>query len=313
MSGRRILAVVIVVTVGYFFAREMRGNWQALSVERFTTRWEYLGVAAILACASYLAATLSWLDAMRAVSGVRLSFDEAFALFNSSQLLKYVPGKVWGWGLQAYCAAGHGITMAQVVSVNALMTVSTLAIAAISGFAYLFLETVVWPAALTGALLALACCAYLLLVLGGVRSANFAFTALGKILGKDFPAIAIPPGTMIRLQALYVTSMVLFGLAGYAVALAMGPLANGSHLLAIAASLLFSDAIAFVALVTPGGLGIREMAMYALLNETMDMRTALILPLAVRAVTMAVDLLMGGVALWQLRNFMKREAHAPTT
>src|SRR6185369_17312669 len=105
-----------------------------------------------------------------------------------------------------------------------------------------------------------------------------------------------------------VTSMVLFGLAGYAVALAMGPLANGSHLLAIAASLLFSDAIAFVALVTPGGLGIREMAMYALLNETMDMRMALILPLAVRAVTMAVDLLMGGVALWQLRNFMKREA-----
>jgi len=56
MSGRRILAVVIVVAVGYFFAREMRGNWQALSVERFTTRWEYLGVAALLACASYLAA-----------------------------------------------------------------------------------------------------------------------------------------------------------------------------------------------------------------------------------------------------------------
>jgi uncharacterized membrane protein YbhN (UPF0104 family) len=55
----------------------------------------------------------------------------------------------------------------------------------------------------------------------------------------------------------------------------------------------------------PGGLGVREGIMYAMLAGASTAAVSLILPLALRVVTMAVDVLLGLIGLKLLRQFVK--------
>jgi len=75
--------------------------------------------------------------------------------------------------------------------------------------------------------------------------------------------------------------------------------------LLIMASLLLSEVGGILAVLSPGGLGVREGIMYAMLTGASTAALALILPLAARGVTMIVDVLLGLVGLKLLRQFVK--------
>jgi hypothetical protein len=77
------------------------------------------------------------------------------------------------------------------------------------------------------------------------------------------------------------------------------------------ASLLLGDTIAFAALIVPGGLGVREGIMYAMLGGAASGPIALTLPLATRVLHMLVDVGLGGTALRLLRGLNQQAGLPP--
>ena len=64
----------------------------------------------------------------------------------------------------------------------------------------------------------------------------------------------------------------------------------------VVGSTLVADVAGFLAIIVPGGLGVREAMMYAILGGQASGALALILPVTSRLLNMGVDLLLGGIA-----------------
>jgi hypothetical protein len=68
-------------------------------------------------------------------------------------------------------------------------------------------------------------------------------------------------------------------------------------MIAILASMSISWFIASLAIISPGGLGIREGIMLLMLNNTVNIQTALIFPILSRIMYLAAEALLGLTAL----------------
>src|SRR3990172_8084316 len=102
MNMRNSIFILLMVAVCIFFWREMQSNWEQFSGAHFKLRWPYFILGGCFFCASCLVTTWSWLETVRVVTGKKLTFSESFGIFNVSQLAKYIPGKIWSFGLQMY-------------------------------------------------------------------------------------------------------------------------------------------------------------------------------------------------------------------
>jgi uncharacterized membrane protein YbhN (UPF0104 family) len=65
----------------------------------------------------------------------------------------------------------------------------------------------------------------------------------------------------------------------------------------VTAASLISDVAGYLAFMVPGGLGVKEGLMFAMLGGSASGPIALILPLAMRGIGMVSDIAIGGVAL----------------
>jgi uncharacterized membrane protein YbhN (UPF0104 family) len=110
---------------------------------------------------------------------------------------------------------------------------------------------------------------------------------------------------MIAIHGLYLISNLLFGLAGYFIAIGIDLSLDLTLVVPITATMLLSDTIGFFAFFVPGGVGVREGVMYAMLKSAVDIQTCFILPVAFRLVTAICDLVMGGFAMVLLNRFAK--------
>jgi len=108
---------------------------------------------------------------------------------------------------------------------------------------------------------------------------------------------------IVLFQLVYLLANTAFGFTGYLLALGLGFSVSVQDIFAIAASLIIADFIGFIVLVAPGGLGIREGIMFAILATLGDKNLALILPLGTRIMSMISDLLLGGVGFFFLRKY----------
>jgi uncharacterized membrane protein YbhN (UPF0104 family) len=79
----------------------------------------------------------------------------------------------------------------------------------------------------------------------------------------------------------------------------------------VGASSLIADVIGFVAFIVPGGLGVRESAMFLVLDGVSLSTLPLVLPIATRSVNMLSDVVLGGLALKLLRKYSAEGWSAP--
>jgi uncharacterized membrane protein YbhN (UPF0104 family) len=77
----------------------------------------------------------------------------------------------------------------------------------------------------------------------------------------------------------------------------------------VCAGFLFSDTVGFLAFFVPGGIGVREGLFYLVLSEYGAGALALILPIAMRLMSMLVDALLGLLGLVYLRKYMNEGAN----
>lgn len=258
--------------------------------------------AAALASIAYVLATLeAWRQVLRDL-GDRISFRAAVPVFGVSQLGKYIPGGVWNIAAAAELGSAHGIPRRHSV---AGMTLALL-VSIVSGIAVGTVGFLVSPAPL--------------------------FAQWGWVLWAGVPLLVLlVPPVMNRLIALawrlarlepletrvstagvsIVTgwSVLAWLLAGGSVALlaiGMGAPATWLTVAQCVGGYALAWVAGFLVVISPAGVGIREVVLAACLAGTVDSGAVLAIVVLSRALLTLVDLALAGAGAVDARLVARR-------
>jgi hypothetical protein len=139
---------------------------------------------------------------------------------------------------------------------------------------------------------------------------NGLFALIGHFLKRSLPVFDVKKSFLVRLHLVHFGAAVTSGLAAYFFCFALGYRIDLAHSLVVIGSSILGDVAGFLAFIAPGGLGVREGLMYAMLDGQGVASLALVLPVASRLLNMVVEILLGAVALHLLRTLNVREPRA---
>jgi uncharacterized membrane protein YbhN (UPF0104 family) len=276
----RIVAQLLLLAAILFVALRMRSLWHGSHVGFSRVNWPTLVAAAGVDAVAVGAAALVWLRILRRL-GVqpRLRWT---GIYLQAQLGKYIPGSVWQYAGRAALARAEAIPVRlATVSLTAELTGSTIA-AGILG-------------SLAGGRLAFGAVAgSTAAILAGWALVTRRFTRLRG--AHSHPAIRAALETML----LYLPIWLLLGSCFWLTARSLFHVSFGQ---AGFYTGVFSLAwlVGLVAVFAPGGLGVREAVILALLRSRIGAADAVLLAAVSRGLLTAVDLLAGAVGAIVLR------------
>ena len=287
---------------GYFFYRAFRRNWADIKAHEFRIAPLYLAGSALALLAACLLATLAWYTAMNSLARSKIGFRQSVAAVNASSLTKYIPGKVWSYALQLYWLDALGFSKALIVYVNLVNLLLSLGMSMLLGLACLLFTHSGVPLgpvtyALVGLLIADVCC-----VLFNRPILKGLFALANRLFKRNFSYFEVSKALLLELHLIHLVAAVASALGAYLFCFAIGYDVEVERALLVIGSSLVAEVVGFLAIVVPGGLGVREGLMYAMLGGQTAGSLAIVLPIASRMLNMFVDVLLGAVALKLLRS-----------
>jgi glycosyltransferase 2 family protein len=296
---KNFIFLIIFILVSFFFYNEILRNYDSISSIAFKFNYGFLALAGICIASISLSATLAWHVLIHSFPvEKKLTLLQSFSITNISALLKYIPGKVWTYAVQLYLIRDLCISKYNFLLIFLVINVFSLSIQTALGlFILIFLFSQIWVK-----LLLLAGCLVLFVISFYVIDVvNILISLTNKIFKKDFPVMRFPLKKILWLQAIYFAAIILFAASGYFTAIGIGMFPTFREALSIIGAGLISSVIGYVVVIAPGGLGIRELVMYWILNSVSNKSLALVLPIATRLLMMLVDLIFGILGLLILR------------
>lgn len=91
---RTILAVLVIAVVFFFLGRGLWTNWRRIPFDQLQFDYRFVILSYICMIAYFSVSAFAWVRLL-AVYGTGLSFLRSFQIIATSQLGKYVPGKIW--------------------------------------------------------------------------------------------------------------------------------------------------------------------------------------------------------------------------
>lgn len=291
-------SIVVVACVAFFFVRSFEHNWSSLKEQHFELNYVQLALSGLCIALAYIAQTYGWHFAMNTLSGREgLRFRHSFSTVNASNLTKYVPGKIWSFALQMYWLARFGISKSLVLYVNGINLLYSLLGSFVVGFALLLFSPSALPRLPLALGLAALLVADLLFTIFHGPVLRWLTTLANRRFKREVGYYELPLSLILQLHVVHVFSALTFGLAAYFACLGIGHALNVTESALVMSALLLSSTIGFLAFLAPGGLGVREGVMYALLGGIANGGLSLTLPIATRAIHTIVDLILGASAL----------------
>ena len=302
-----LVATALVLSAAYFFYGAFQRNWDSIRAHEFQLRPGYLLMATAGALATSLLGTLAWSTSLNGLSTARIGFRQSVAAVNASGLTKYIPGKIWSYALQMYWLDGLGFSTALIVYVNLMNLAISLGTSLILGLVCLSISSAPLPLSMLlgalGVLLALDAVA----VLFNRPLLKWLFALLGKVSKREFSYFHVEARLLLRLHAIHLLAAFTSGLSAYAFCFALGYRLSADRGLVVIGSTLVADVAGFLAIVVPGGIGVREGLMYAILGGELSGSLAIVMPVASRLLNMGVDIVLGAVAFKLLRTLMPKK------
>jgi glycosyltransferase 2 family protein len=279
----RLFQGVVGAVILYFLVKRFRADWSELMAQRIEwhLRWEFIIASLIVTWAMYGLLILGWRSVLhgwrqwlRAVAAARI--------WCLSSLGKYIPGKVWSIAGMAVMAQHEGVSGAAATGSAIIMQLVSIATGTVLTFA--LIGTKLLDEQMPGAsLAALALAVIALLAVLALTSPSLT-RRIGFVVGRPD---AVQPVEPSALAAALFTNFLAW--AGYGLALQLLLLGTidgvrldwGIATGAFAASYL----IGYLALIVPGGIGVREGILVLLLQGTIGLG-----PAAALAVTSRIAL-----------------------
>jgi uncharacterized membrane protein YbhN (UPF0104 family) len=266
LAGQILLAAGIV-----FVLLRLREIWGDSHVDVSRVGWWWLGGALAIACAAAVAEGLVWLSILR---GLGVGTRRAWAgIYLQAQLGKYVPGVLWQYAGRGALARTHGLPVPLVArSLPVELAAATYAAAVLCALLIGW-----WGVVVVAAVVALT-------------------PFIGSRLRPEWGAIR----NGARVTPFYAASTFAIGVSFWMTARSFVDVSAGQIPLYIGG---FAAAwiVGLVAIYAPGGLGVREAMLVAILHGRIGSADALVVAAASRGVLTLRDLLAAGAGFLALR------------
>jgi len=293
-----ILALIVVVVVGYFFYDEFRKNWDAISTYDFDVNLYDVLISFVFMAFSSLLVTYIWQICVNDYLLKKLNFSESFVILNTSALLKYIPGKIWSYTAQIALMSSRGISKALLIYINLICFICFAIVSAIYTFSYYFFFLKVTPFGISILLFAMFIILDFTFIKWNAAVINRLINLINKLFKREIGPIKIKISLLVRVQLLYLVCLLSEGMCMYFLARGMGVSFSFSNIMAFTAIISVSSVIGYMVFISPGGLGVREGAMFVMLKQFSNIEAALILPIATRLVLIIIDVLLGVIGIW---------------
>jgi uncharacterized membrane protein YbhN (UPF0104 family) len=250
---KRVLALIIIFSVVYFFYKSFQGNWTSIRSHALRPDYLYLGLSFVCIFITYLLATYGWHLAINALSRVsKITFFQSVATVNTSSLTKYIPGKVWSYALQMYWLVDAGFSKSLIVYVNLVNLFISIITSLIVGLGYLLYYPELFPLMLIFPLLLLLVLIDIIFIKFNASVTNGMISLVNRMFKRDIKYFDISHGLLIHLHLVHFLAALCFGLGAYLLCSGIGFVVAPDRMLLVMASLLVSDVIGFLAVIVPG-------------------------------------------------------------
>src|SRR5208337_1412245 len=138
--------LLIVVAVVFFFRAQFVKNWNQIRNVHFQIDYFLLLLALVCILAAYLINTAVWRYGMNLSATRRLfSFRQSVGMVNTTQLTKYVPGKIWGYAMQVALLDRNEFSVSTVLYINLFLALSSIFICLLIGGVYFIFFSLLIP------------------------------------------------------------------------------------------------------------------------------------------------------------------------
>ncbi|NCO38542.1 MAG: hypothetical protein COZ06_15530 [Armatimonadetes bacterium CG_4_10_14_3_um_filter_66_18] len=285
---RPLLTALVLSAAFAYLGVALASDWHSLRQHRWSIHWGRWALSLVLAGGWFALRGLLWQSLLRSF-GHPLHFREAFRMWALSELGRYLPGSVWYALGRGHLAAEKGIGAAVTFTCMALelsLVLLGAALISIAGFG---------AASDSGRPLLVAAPVLLVLALALVqpRVLRAVFRSTGRTVPERLPGVRKLLGTLLLSGVLWL----VMGLSFAVFASSLVPL-PWSRWPAAGSAYAASWAIGFLAIVSPGGLGVRESVLTALLRPLMPAGSAVVVALGSRVWITVAEALGALLALW---------------
>lgn len=285
----RLIATGLVVAALCWTAWLLRDAWTAIGSHERDLDWPLLVLALALLLLSLVSAFPSFLHLVRASSGIDADWHVVSRLYFVSQMMKHLPGRFLGIAYQSTSAPGLA-SPAQWTGINIAYMLLSLGAAVGIGLAVLAARGLLpgWVLIVLSISMG-ACAGFLRWIAGRVPARPGKFWSTLSLLASTTSKL-FQPRTAIRVIGWFGVSWVIYLLAWAAFGVGLGESAwTGVELCALYS---VSWVLGFVSLVTPSGLGVRELA-FTTLASNYEPDLVLYVAIAARFALLVADLALG--------------------
>jgi hypothetical protein len=230
-------------------------------------------------------------------------------MVNTSNLTKYIPGKVWSYALQMYWMEKEGFPKSLVLFVNLMNLYISLIAALILGLVFLVFLPGKFPLTVTVPLLIGLTGFEMVFLVFNSPIVNGLLSMINRIFKRDIKYFETSPKLISYLHVIYFAAAFSFGMGAWLLCFGIGFDVATGRMLSVMSAMMISEVAGFLAFIAPGGLGVREGVMYLLLRGAPSGALIFILPFATRIMSMLVDVILGALGLALLKNYrIQRDA-----
>ena len=288
-----VLAAVAITAMVYFFYDQFKRNWDSIQAYHFSLNGYYLAAAFAAMLIAFLLDTYIWQICMNHYLNKKLGFLESIAFLNTSNLFKYIPGRLWAYTVQIALMAKKNIAKSLVLYVNFVCLLCVIIVSTIYGLYYLFFCLKILPMRISILLFGFLILVDFAFIMWNTSVINWLIIKINKFFKREVQPIKIEKWLILYIQFLYLVAWIPPGIGAYFLAKGIGLAVASSDMFALISSMSVSWIIGYIAIFTPGGLGVREGIMFLMLKQFSNVKTALFLPLATRLIYIIVELLLG--------------------
>jgi len=267
--------------------------WPDLSARRSEIDLRLLAAALPLALVASWLTFLSFVALLRAFGISTLRWRELGHLYFTAQLLKHLPGRVWGIGYQ-WAAGGRAHSLGSWLRANIAHTLLATFFALWSSALVLGLTLGPWACVAAVAIGAVAYAGlwYCRSAMRSVRWPAWLGRRIARADGGLLDALySVPVAARTRIFVLFAASWVAYYAAWYLNGEAYAPLGGGGGV-RLCAYYMVAWFVGYVSLLTPSGLGVRELV-FAWLAKDFPPDAVALMAVVGRVSLLAVDLALG--------------------
>lgn len=298
---KNIIKFTLVILLLYFIGKKISEHWVEIVAYEWNIDYPMLLLSVLLHAITFMAFSKVWCYLISGF-GYTVPLKYGFKLAYIGTLGRYLPGKVWSIFGMAYLAKKIGIKEEESISSWIIVIVFSLPTA----FLISFVTLMVYPSLMTEQLReslgytfyylsALTLIGSLILIIVPNKAFGI-FNVVLKKIGRHEINFKITPFTALKIYIGYTISWLLFGISFYYFLQAI-TVEPTIPFFAAAGAYVFAYQIGFVAIFSPGGVGIREFAMLTILDPYFG-SVSVGIAVAARLWNIVVELLSAVVALW---------------